>query len=179
MMESCHKLDDLAVLLREAVPGDAGTLLDYIEQVSGETENLTFGPGEFGLGVREEAEYLRACHAQENSVYLLALHQEQIIGSINFAAGRRPRVRHSGELGMSVRQPYWGLGVGSLLLDALTAWARQTGVITKLNLRVRTDNERAIRLYQRKGFVREGTLRREMLVGGRYCDLYWMGLVLS
>ena len=69
---------------------------------------------------------------------------------------------------MAVRQAVSGFGVGSTLLDFLIAWTRATGVITKLNLRVRSDNERAIRLYQRKGFVLEGTISREHLIDGRY-----------
>jgi RimJ/RimL family protein N-acetyltransferase len=43
---------------------------------------------------------------------------------------------------------------------------------------VRTDNERAIRLYEGKGFVYEGTMRKEFFVDGRYYDLHWMGLEL-
>ena len=97
---------------------------------------------------------------------------------LHFAAGRRARVRHSGELGMSVGQAYWGQGVGSALLDVLIDWAEQTGVVKKINLRVRIDNERAIRLYEAKGFQHEGTLSNEMFVGGRYYDLYAMGLSL-
>ena len=79
---------------------------------------------------------------------------------------------------MAVRQAVSGFGVGSTLLDFLIAWTRATGVITKLNLRVRSDNERAIRLYQRKGFVLEGTISREHLIDGRYFSQDCMGLQL-
>ncbi len=77
-----------------------------------------------------------------------------IVSTLSFSAGSRPRLRHSGEFGMSVRKAYWGLGTGSLMLDTLLDWARGTGIVTKINLRVRTDNQRAIALYRRKGFVR-------------------------
>jgi len=65
-----------------------------------------------------------------------------------------------------------------LMLDTFIEWARGTGFVKKINLRVRTDNSRAIRLYGRKGFVIEGTIRREMLLRGQYFDHYWMGLQL-
>jgi RimJ/RimL family protein N-acetyltransferase len=51
-------------------------------------------------------------------------------------------------------------------------------VITKIDLRVRTDNQRAIELYQRKGFTIEGTIRKAIWIDGRYYDHYWMGLEL-
>ena len=79
---------------------------------------------------------------------------------------------------MSVRKQYWGLGIGSLMLDALIAWARDTQIIKKINLRVRTDNQRAIALYERKGFVFEGTIRREIFLDGKFFDHHWMGLEL-
>ncbi|MFH1927275.1 MAG: GNAT family protein [Chloroflexota bacterium] len=68
--------------------------------------------------------------------------------------------------------------MGSLMLDTLIDWAKDTGIIKKINLRVRTDNQRAIQLYEGKGFVREGTIRMEMFLDGKYYDHHWMGLVL-
>ena len=106
----------------------------------------------------------------------MALLENEIVGTLHFAAGRRPQVRHSGEFGMSVSQRYWGRGIGSLLLDTLLEWAKQTRFVAKINLRVRTDNQRAVALYERKGFVKEGTLTKEMVIDGQYYDLYAMGL---
>jgi RimJ/RimL family protein N-acetyltransferase len=79
---------------------------------------------------------------------------------------------------MSVRKQYWGLGIGSLMLDTLIEWARSTQIVKKINLRVRTDNQRAILLYERKGFVMEGTIRKEIFLDGKYFDHHWMGLEL-
>ena len=169
----------LSLLIREAEVEDAGALIIHVNSVGGESDYLTLGPGEFELTEREEADFLRKCRDSENQVYILALIEDQIVGALNFSAGHRLRTRHSGELGMSVRKAYWGLGVGSTLLEALLEWARQTRVVKKINLRVRADNHRAILLYERKGFVREGTIRKEMFLDGVFYDLYWMGLVLE
>jgi RimJ/RimL family protein N-acetyltransferase len=79
---------------------------------------------------------------------------------------------------MSVRKQYWGFGIGSLMLDALIGWARDIQIVKKINLRVRTDNQRAILLYKRKGFVIEGTIHKEILLDGKYFDHHWMGLEL-
>ena len=169
----------LSLLIREAEVEDAGALISHVNRVGGESDYLTLGPGEFELAEREEADFLRKCRDLENQVYILALTEGQIVGALNFSAGHRPRTRHSGELGMSVRKAYWGLGVGSTLLEALLEWARQTRIIKKINLRVRADNHRAILLYERKGFVKEGTIRKELFLDGTYYDVDWMGLVLA
>lgn len=166
------------LLIREAVPEDAPALLGYIQAISGESSFLTFGPGEFELTEAKEEKVLRRYRDSDNQLYLLGLVDDSIVTALSFSAGRRPRVRHSGELGMSVRKPYWGLGIGSCMLDTLIEWARATLSIKKINLRVRTDNRRAIQLYKGRGFVREGTIRKEIFLDGQYYDLYWMGLEL-
>jgi RimJ/RimL family protein N-acetyltransferase len=74
-----------------------------------------------------------------------------------------------------VRKAFWRRGIGSLMLDALLAWAQAGGVITKINLQVRIDHEHAIALYARKGFVVEGTITRSVRIRNEYFDQYWMG----
>ena len=62
------------------------------------------------------------------------------------------------------------------MVDTLLKWAAASQIIRKINLRVRPDNDRAIALYQRKGFQIEGTISREMLLDGKFFDHYFMGL---
>jgi len=166
------------LLIREAVVNDARAVLDYVQSVSGESDFLSFGPGEFELTEPEEEEFIRKCLASDDQLYILASIDDAIVATLIFSGGRRPRVRHSGEFSMSVRRPYWGLGIGSLMLDTLIEWARANQIVKKINLRVRTDNRRAILLYERKGFVIEGTIRKEILLDGKYFDHHWMGLEL-
>lgn len=179
MLPQAHQLKDgRELLIREAAPEDAPGVLEYIHAISGESDFLSFGPGEFELGEAEEAETLRKFRDTQNQLYLLGLVGDSIVSTLSFSAGHRPRLRHSGGFGMSVRKPYWGLGIGSIMLDTLLTWAGATQTITKVDLRVRVDNQRAIRLYESRGFVREGTLRKEIYLDGQYYDLYFMGLEL-
>lgn len=174
-----HPLDSGHVLLiREAAAEDACAVLEYVHDISGESDFLTFGPGEFELTEPEEEAFLRKSRAADNQLYILGEIDEAIVTTLNFSAGRRPRTRHSGEFGLSVRKPHWGLGIGSWMIDALVDWARDTQIVKKINLRVRTDHHRAVLLYQRKGFVKEGTISREILLNGRYFDQDCMGLEL-
>ena len=56
-------------------------------------------------------------------------------------------------------------GVGTALMEALLAFARKNG-IEQLELEVRSDNDRAIRLYERFGFTRIGTIPAFLKVNG-------------
>ena len=125
-----HELKNGGVLLiREATAEDAHTVLDYVQAVSGESDFLTFGTGEFDLAEAQEEDFLRKCRESDNQLYIVGWIADQIVSALSFSAGHRPRVRHSGEFGLSVRKQYWGLGIGSLMLDALIDWAKATQTI--------------------------------------------------
>ena len=167
------------LLIREATAEDARSVLDYIQQVCGETDFLTFGSGEFELNEQQERAFIEKNRETENRLVILGLIESRIVSVLNFSGGQRPRIRHCGELGMTVRRQYWRSGIGTLMLDTAIAWARDTHIIKKINLRVRTDNKRAIWLYEKKGFLREGRIRMEISIDGKYYDHYWMGLELD
>jgi RimJ/RimL family protein N-acetyltransferase len=169
----------LELAMRRAVPDDAGRLLEYLEQVAGESENISFGPGEFGLSVEEERDFLQRMADSPNSIYIIGEIDGEIAGSLSFHPGRRPRLQHAGEFGISVLRTYWNLGIGSHLLAYLIDWARQAGSIRKINLRVRVDNLPAIHLYEKYGFVQEGRITREFYLHGQFVDSFVMGLQID
>jgi RimJ/RimL family protein N-acetyltransferase len=166
------------LVIREAQVEDAQSILNYIESISGESNFLTFGPGDFEHSLQDEEALLAKILETDNALFIVGTIDAKIASVLVFNAGQRPRVRHRGEFSMSVSRDYWGQGIGSLMLDALIDWAKAGNIIRKIDLMVRTDNERAIRLYEGKGFLFEGTLHKEFFVDGRYYDLHWMGLEL-
>ncbi|MEO7987340.1 MAG: GNAT family protein [Gemmatimonadales bacterium] len=167
--------DGRRVTMRRAEPDDALPLLAYLRMVGGESDNLTFGPEGPGLSEADEREFLGRCASGDNALVLLAVCDGAIAGSLSFEGGRRARTRHTGELGISVTGALTGKGIGGALLQALIAWAEQSGVIRKLNLRTRVDNLGAIRLYERLGWVAEGIVTRDQCVAGVYTDTLFMG----
>jgi RimJ/RimL family protein N-acetyltransferase len=166
------------LIIREALPQDAPRVIAFAEATSRESDFLSFGPGEFGYTDAQERVFIRDCEASNLRLFLLGEIDDELVSVLTFSAGDRPRNRHSGEFGVSVRKAAWGRSIGSLMIDSLISWARSGGVITKLNLRVRTDHTRAIDLYTRKGFTVEGTITRAVRINGQYFDQSWMGLML-
>jgi len=167
------------LLIREAKPQDAKALLAKIHQVSAESDFLGFGKGEFTMTLQEEVAFLEKARASEGQLYLLAFIDDVLVGSMHFAAGQRPRSEHSGDFGITVVKDCWGLGIGQHLLRELIKWAQDGRKIKKIHLKVRTDNARAISLYERLGFELEGLLKREIYLGDKYFDLYTMALFLD
>ena len=83
------------------------------------------------------------------------------------------------EVGMLVSSEYRGRGVGTALLDALLEWARDNH-IHKVELKVWPHNTAAIALYEKRGFEREGYLKRHYVrANGEIWDCLIMGLQLA
>jgi RimJ/RimL family protein N-acetyltransferase len=170
--------DGRRLTLREAEVDDAAAVLNHLAAVATETDYLTFGKRELEITLEEEEDYIDSYLESSCELMLVALFDARLVGVLTFAGSPRPRLRHTGELGLSVRKADWGQGVGGAMLDALVAWARATQVITKLNTRVRVDNDRALALHRGKGFVLEGTISRELQINGVYFSQHLLGLEL-
>ena len=164
------------LVVREAEKEDAARILEFVNGIAGETDYLTFGPGEFNLSVEQEEEFVEDHRSSDNKLFIVAEIGRKLVGNLAFTGGNRSRIRHTGEIGCSVLKEYWGLGIGTKLLEILIKRARQRGAIRKINRRVRTDNARAIELYKRLGFCEEGVISREHLISGRFYECLFMGL---
>ncbi|MHC1692431.1 MAG: N-acetyltransferase family protein [Sphaerochaetaceae bacterium] len=174
-LERVFPMDSSTLLVRTAVMVDAPAFLDYLDNVAGESDNLTFGRGERVFALGDEEHLIEEVAASTNGLFLLAWFQGRIVGSLTFQGGKRPKLSHSGEFGLSVSRIHWGKGIGSHLLQTLIDWA-PTAQIGKIHLQVRSDNGRAIALYTRHGFEMEGTIRDHFFINGIYYDTLCMGL---
>jgi RimJ/RimL family protein N-acetyltransferase len=176
--EICLKNGQLA-RIRPLEVEDAEAVLDYINRVTAETDFLALESGELDWPIEKEREFIESHRVADNKLVIAAEVGNHIVGLSGFTGDDKKKMRHSGELGITVRREFWGLGLGSALMACVIDWAKSSGVVRKIGLRVRTDNVRAIRLYERFGFVGEGTISRQFLVAGRFRDAYLMGLEVN
>jgi putative acetyltransferase len=105
---------------------------------------------------------------------LVACADGEVIGQLGLHTTARPRRRHSADIGMAVRDDWQGKGVGSALMRAAVDLADRWLSLERLQLEVYTDNQPAVRLYQKFGFAIEGTLARFAFRDGAYVDAYIM-----
>jgi putative acetyltransferase len=117
--------------------------------------------------------------AQSDNVYgLVACVDREIVGSLGLLANdRSPRRRHVGQLGMAVHDQWQGRGIGTALMRAAIDLADRWLNLSRLELTVYTDNDVAIRLYERFEFVIEGRLRKYSFRDGAFADVFAMARV--
>ena len=87
-------------------------------------------------------------------------------------------VDRNAEVGMVIAEERnWGKGYGGEALQLLVRLAFRSLGLHRVYLRVHAYNERALRLYQRAGFSREGVDREAHFYRGRWHDVVRMALL--
>jgi RimJ/RimL family protein N-acetyltransferase len=169
--------DGRRAVISQSLEEDAEVLLAFLDVVGAETDFLTFSTAKEVGTVEAHRAFFRVHLDGEKGLVLNAVIDGEVAASGTLMRGPRERVRHAAELGVCVRRSAWGVGLGRAMCEALIAGARCIGV-TRVSLRVRADNERAIRLYELLGFVHEGRMRGAFVVGNIEYDELLMALRL-
>lgn len=80
-----------------------------------------------------------------------------------------------GTMGILVGPKFRGRGIGSDAVRAVLDFAFEEMNLNRVELQVWAYNVRAIKAYERAGFVKEGVRRQASWQGGRYRDVVIMG----
>jgi RimJ/RimL family protein N-acetyltransferase len=167
------------VLIREAQPEDAAAGIAHFRRIFSEPGiNLITEADEFLPTVEMESRIIRDMIRADNSIFLVAEIDGQIVGILTLEGGKRRNVRHAAVLGITVAREWRGIGIGRRLMEYAIRWARESGILTRIELHVFARNEGAIRLYQACGFEIEGVRQRAVRRDGEDIDDLVMGLLL-
>lgn len=155
-----HKIiilkNGLPCCLRNGAEQDGQAVLDIFNRTHGETDYLLTYPDEDSFTVQQESRYLQEKAASENEIELLAVVDGTIVGTAGIeAVGKKYKVRHRAEFGISIAKEYWGLGIGQALMEACIECARVAGY-AQLELEVVSENMKALSMYEKAGFVEYG-----------------------
>ncbi len=99
------------------------------------------------------------------------------VGFSSLGVSKAVRRRHVGEIGMSVHRDYRGNRIGTALMSAIIQLADEWYNLHRLTLEVFVENRPAIALYEKFGFVIEGTMIDDVFQCGAFTDTHIMGRV--
>lgn len=105
---------------------------------------------------------------------LVACIGDNVVGQLALELNQRVRRRHVATFGLGVDPSHHVKGLGSALMQAMIDICDNWVAIQRIELTVFTDNQRAIALYRKFGFVIEGTSRHFALRDGKLVDAYPM-----
>jgi putative acetyltransferase len=103
--------------------------------------------------------------------------EDIIIGTAGLTVNANHRTRHSGGMGIMIHKDYQNMGVGTALMEAIIDIADNWLMLIRVELTVFEDNERAIHLYEKFGFEKEGLKRLAGIRNGKYENEYLMARI--
>ncbi|HZG96501.1 MAG TPA: GNAT family protein [Mycobacteriales bacterium] len=164
------------VRLRTMEPSDAERLLTWINDPD-VTEHLAV---RYPMSLANEVDWVETNKTVNygNAVFAVeTIAEGRHIGGVDIRTGSGPENR-KGELGLMVGdKSVWGGGYGTDLVRTACRFGFDEMNLNRVELWVHGSNERAIGVYERVGFVREGAARQGWYKRGQYHDLVLMGLL--
>ncbi|MDO8269446.1 MAG: GNAT family protein [Candidatus Levybacteria bacterium] len=150
---------------------DATTLCDYINALSQERTYIRF-QGEI-IKVEDEVEFINSQLEKinnNNGVLLLVVCEGEIIGCSGVEMKDKTE-SHEGVLGISIAKDFRGEGIGKKFMEAILKEAQDNiPQLRLITLGVFGDNDLALNMYPKFGFVEYGRLPGGSLHNGNYVD---------
>jgi len=123
------------------------------------------------VGKREQAEKPMAVEVKKDDGW-------ELIGNCGVFNIEWPH--RAAELGIMIGdKSTWDQGYGTETMQLLLRHGFETLNLNRIYLRVYSNNPRAVRSYEKSGFVMEGTLRQGVYKHGGYADVHIMSVLRS
>lgn len=157
-------------IYREAKPEDASLLASFMATSLQETAFLLHSPGEGEVSSKDWLETIILTEFLSHHKIFICFFESSIVGFCELIGGKFKRNKHSASLSLVVGKLYWGSGIAESLLKKAEEWANKRNLY-RLELEVISNNNRALKFYEKHGYCYEG--KREKLVydGNNYLDL--------
>jgi RimJ/RimL family protein N-acetyltransferase len=153
--------------LRPARPTDGRALARLFADVRREGRWLITTPG--SVSEPSESFWISEMIRAGEHLVLVAEADGEVTGNVLVSVDRGVATEHIGVLSITIAEGWRDVGIGTELVAAAQRWVIERG-LRKLSLGVFPDNERAIAVYEKRGFVREGLRRMQFRSGSAFRD---------
>lgn len=164
--------DGRTVVVGSPTVEDAEDLARHYHLVAIETPFLINDLEDGEKSVEDEIKWVEKETLSPNSFAIAAKIDGKVVGLANISGRSKFRVKHRCEIGISIQKAFWGLGIGTLLMQTLVEKAKEMG-LEQMELAVHDGNKSAIGLYKKFGFVDAGWMPNCF----KYKDGSYAGLV--
>jgi RimJ/RimL family protein N-acetyltransferase len=144
------------VTIRECQPQDAEEFLQTAKTYIKDSEHVLITDENFNPTIDYEVKWIRSFMESENSLLLVATHNDKILGNLDLRGGQRTKIRHTAVIGMGMLKEWRNIGLGTLLMECVITWARENPVLEILWLQVFASNVAGVSLYKKMGFEISG-----------------------
>jgi RimJ/RimL family protein N-acetyltransferase len=150
--------------VRSVDEDDAENLFAYFKEIMKDDRFFILTPDDQDakdFTLEKEKEWLKQLQ-QQGSIGIIAQINSQIIGMVHVNNYTMQRIRHIGVLTISILPGFRDQALGSFFMQTILDWGKLEPVIEKISLVVHSNNDRAIHLYRKFGFIEEGRKIKEI-----------------
>ncbi|BBB90037.1 MAG TPA: GNAT family N-acetyltransferase [Methylomusa anaerophila] len=163
--------------IRKIEEKDVWSYYHLLHTLDNESKFLLFEPGERRTSPEELVIRIRNAERSGSLLLVVEAGGSRLVGFLSAERGFANRIRHKAYIAVGILEEYTGQGLGGRLFREVELWARNVGVV-RLELTVMAHNKRALRLYEKMGFMTEGKYHKSLIVDGQYVDEYCMAKLL-
>ena len=125
---------------------------------------------------RDALEFLRSVRAQQPNTVFAIVVDDEAVGSIGFFP-QADIGRVSAEIGYWLAEPFWGRGITTDALVAVTKHAIEQHQLTRIFAMPFASNRASCRVLEKAGYVLEARLRRSAIKDGAIVDQFQYAFV--
>jgi len=169
-------IDD-ELYLRQVNHNDAPEYFEYMQ----DEEVVRYVPEECiprnMTRVKEEIEYNIDLFRYRRSIYWIIARKDndKLLGSCGFNYWNRDHCR--GEISYDLGKKHWGKGIMSRTIKSVLGFAFTQMELHRIEATVTPTNQASLKVLKKSGFKKEGILREQKLLHGKFEDAIIMSLL--
>jgi RimJ/RimL family protein N-acetyltransferase len=162
-----------SVYLRPLEKADAPVIVEWFNDAEIRSRIASWRP----MSLAAEEAFIEGLAKSDDFVFAVVLKDgDRFVG--NTGLHQIDQKNRSGMFGIVLGdKSAWGRGIGTEVTRLMTGWAFDHVNLNRVWLEVYDDNLRAVRVYEKVGYLHEGVLRQALWRDGEYKDVFRMAMV--
>ena len=145
--------DGRTACVRSPQAADVPAMLAFLRRMTGETDFVLTCPEECGKYTPEgETQLFERINAADNEAMPVCFVDGKLAGNCHVAWSHGIKTRHKAVVAIGLLREFWGLGIGTRLMEDLIRIAQENEQILQIELEFIEGNARARALYEKLGF---------------------------
>lgn len=173
-----NKIDEDILLIRNAEHGDARSLAALMKTVEAESEFMLYGKDERTQSTQKVRKQIIEWRQSGHSTIFIAILNGEHVGFLTIVGNAARRAAHRAEICIGIQSDARRKGIATKLLQKGEEWAAARN-ISRLELAVVENDKPGRKLFEKAGYISEGTRQDSMFINGKYYDEIYMAKFLD
>lgn len=165
------------LVIRHAEVDDARQIILLHKAIESQSDYMLFGKDERQISTQGMRKRIVDFKKSPNSFFFIALLNGEYAGFLVMLGQSAPKAVHRSSIVIGVKESFHRKGIATKLFNEAEKWALNANV-SRMELTVVKENDKAIALYKKMGFLEEGVRVNSLKIHNQYVDELYMAKLL-